>query len=583
MSTLRNFAIGTNSMIETDLLIIGAGPAGASLACFLASYGKNGLVISAAPGTANTPRAHMHNQAALQCIRNVDIGLWEECERLGQRGSSIMHYRCDYDLASPCNPMDLPQTLLEPIHVKYATANGFKVRFDTQLLSFAEDTVSGKIFCHVKDRATGAEYYITTKYLFGADGGQSIVAQQLGLPFTVLPGGGIAYNILVRADLSHLMNSRPGNLHWNLRLARDYPFMCVGRMVKPWYEWLFVIFPKGPDCTIDDRTNGQWGEVVEDMIDDNTVKVQVLGVSKWVINETSADTISRGNVFCLGDAIHRHPPTLGLGSNTCIQDSFNLAWKINLVMDGAASPGLLETYNIERQPIAAQLVKASNDMLRKHILVWQTVGVLPPGHTLEERLAGITELRENSEKGRARRKLLKERQQDLYHETGALGLEMGQLYHSHAVYVGDEPGPYLPSGKEADNPVLFYDANTYPGRRLPHVWLNTALPKKLVSTVDIAGKGRFCLFTGIGGESWKVAAAAVSESLKVPIGVVGIGFGQDWEDPYHAWADKRGVEEDGAVLVRPDLFVAWRAESSGSEEECASKLQEVMKRILYLK
>jgi 2-polyprenyl-6-methoxyphenol hydroxylase-like FAD-dependent oxidoreductase len=78
--------------LETDLLIVGAGPAGASLACFLARYGLKGLMISSAPGTADTPRAHMNNMAALECLR--DIGLWEECKKLGHAGNYIKHFRC---------------------------------------------------------------------------------------------------------------------------------------------------------------------------------------------------------------------------------------------------------------------------------------------------------------------------------------------------------------------------------------------------------------------------------------------------------------------------------------------------------
>jgi 2-polyprenyl-6-methoxyphenol hydroxylase-like FAD-dependent oxidoreductase len=81
----------SSTTLETDLLIVGAGPTGASLACFLGRYGLKGLVISSAPGTADTPRAHMNNMAALECLR--DIGLWEECKKLGHAGDHIKHFR----------------------------------------------------------------------------------------------------------------------------------------------------------------------------------------------------------------------------------------------------------------------------------------------------------------------------------------------------------------------------------------------------------------------------------------------------------------------------------------------------------
>ena len=293
-------------------------PAGASLACFLGRSGNKGIMLCSAPSTADTPRAHINNMAAMDTMR--DIGLWDECKKLGHGGDFIKHFRwcesmggeeyarnyCwgmngdrkgDYELASPCTHLDLPQSVLEPILVRYAGHHGFKVRFDTKFLSFSEDAASGKISCLVEDRVRKQQYRIVTKYLFGADGGRSRVADQLGLPFTVMPGGGLSYNIRVKADLKHIMASRPGNLHWVCRLRRDYPFMCVGRMVKPWDDWMFVLFPKGPDVVTEDKSYDEWRQIIVDMIDDSRVRnVEVEHVSKWNINETWANVISKGNM-----------------------------------------------------------------------------------------------------------------------------------------------------------------------------------------------------------------------------------------------------------------------------------------------
>jgi 2-polyprenyl-6-methoxyphenol hydroxylase-like FAD-dependent oxidoreductase len=301
--------------ISTDLLIVGAGPAGASLACFLARYGLKGIVLSAAPGTADTPRAHMNNMAAMECLR--DIGLYEECLRLGNMGDTIKHYRwCetfageeyarnyawgygdragDYETVSPCTHMDLPQSLLEPILVKYATLHGFNVRFHTELLGFSEDD-DGKYTCIVHDHLTNLNYQIKTRFLFGADGGRSLVMRELGLPMTAIPGGGLAFNVLFKCDLSDYMAHRQGNLHWCIRMERDYPFMSVLRMVKPWHEWMMVCFPKGPDVPVPERSHTEWKEIIEDFVGISDLDVEVLGVSKWLINETSADVVSKGNV-----------------------------------------------------------------------------------------------------------------------------------------------------------------------------------------------------------------------------------------------------------------------------------------------
>lgn len=105
-------------------------------------------------------------------------------------------------------------------------------------------------------------------------------------------------------------------------------------------------------------------ERIEELIGDPTVNVEMGNFSEWTVNEAWADETSKGNVFCLGDAIHRHPPANGLGSNTCIQDAYNLAWKMAYVIQKKADPSLLASYNVERQPVAKQIVAQANDTWR---------------------------------------------------------------------------------------------------------------------------------------------------------------------------------------------------------------------------
>ncbi len=82
--------------------------------------------------------------------------------------------------------------------------------------------------------------------------------------------------------------------------------------------------------------------------------------------------------FCVGDAVHRHPPIFGLGSNTCIQDAYNLAWKIAMVVKEKASAALLETFDAERQPVGQDLVKWSNELLRNQATIWGAIGASLP-------------------------------------------------------------------------------------------------------------------------------------------------------------------------------------------------------------
>ncbi len=282
--------------------------------------------------------------------------------------------------------------------------------------------------------------------------------------------------------------------------------------------------------------------------------------------------MTKSTSFCLGDAVHRHPPLNGLGSNTCIQDAFNLAWKVAYVMKGKAGPSILDSYSAERQPVGHGVITRANQGLRDHAPVWEAFGMLEP--SLEKTKKSFTELSEATEAGVARRKRLQDAIQLTSHEFHGLGIEMNQRYESKAVFLCDEkPRPPLP-----DDPVLEHDITTYPGSRLPHAWLNMRMPGKLFSTIDLAGHGAFCLLTGIGGDQWKAAAIQVAQQLSVEINAYSIGWRQDYEDVYFDWAKRREIKEDGCVLVRPDRFVAWRSDSM--VPACEEKLMVVMKSIL---
>jgi hypothetical protein len=185
----------------------------------------------------------------------------------------------------------------------------------------------------------------------------------------------------------------------------------------------------------------------------------------------------------------------------------------------------------------------------------------------------LEELKSATVEGSKRRRALHAAIKHTSHEFHGLGVEMNQYYDSQGIYTADEPNPYAPPGQAAKDKVLYHERTTYPGSRLPHAWLNKAIPRDPISTIDIAGHGVFTLLSGIGGGPWKKAAEMVAETLKVPIQVHSIGFRQDWEDVYFEWESLRGVEESGAVLVRPDRFVAWRApEVLQDTGACASKL-----------
>lgn len=590
----------SEDIVKTDFLIVGAGPAGASLACFLGAYGLKGIIIAAAPGNADTPRAHITNAAGLECLR--DVGLEEACLKAGTHGKSMEHMRwCHsmageefariyswghdptrlggYDAASPCRHFDLPQTELEPVLTRRAVHVGWSLRFNTRLVTFTRPE-RDVIISEVRDDLLGMTYKIQSKYLFGCDGARSQVVRELAIPLIKKPGQGLALNVLVKADMAHLIPNRTGNLHWVFLPEKDYPPWCwaaIVRMVKPWKEWMFICMPvPGADVSVDQfsPTKEECVPRIKEVIGDDSIDVEVLDISKWWINETVAEYYSDGNVFCFGDATHRHPPFNGLGSNTCIQDAFNLAWKIAYVMSGKADPKLLDSFSIERQPVGQDVITRANQGLRDHMDWIQVMGMMEPDKEVRKKV--LAEFDDPGEKGRKRRQDFQKGIEKTTVEVNGLGIEMNQKYFSGAVYQDDEGSPPPPPA----NPVAELHITTYPGRRLPHAWLNKRLPEKKFSTIDLAGHGQFCLLTGPGGQAWKAAADKVGKSLDVEIKAYSIGWKQDYEDVYFDWAKRREVEEDGCVLVRPDRFVAWRSKDMIPDAD--AKLEKVMRKILSL-
>jgi hypothetical protein len=243
-------------------------------------------------------------------------------------------------------------------------------------------------------------------------------------------------------------------------------------------------------------------------------------------------------------------------------------------MSGQAGHELLDSFSTERQPVGHSVITRANQGLRDHMPWMNTIGMMEPD--VQKRIEILAEFDDLGEKGRRRRQEFQKGIENTATEFHGLGIEMNQHYVSDAVYLADE-GP-APKGLEDE--VKEHHISTRPGMRLPHAWLNTRVPGEKVSTIDLAGHGRFCLITGPGGQKWKESAEKIAKVVGVEIQGYSIGWKQDYEDVYFDWARRREVEEDGCVLVRPDRFVAWRSKSMVADS--ATTLEKVMRKILSL-
>lgn len=551
---------------DTDVLVVGTGPMGATTALALATYGVRVHVVNRYNWTANTPRAHITNQRAVEVLR--DLGVEQEARRdatpwewMGDTlfttslaGPEIARLRTwgtgderigDYLQNSPSAMLDLPQDKMEPLLVKNAAARGAVFSFNTEYLGYEED--ADGVTVSLRDLKDGREYTMRARYLVGADGAKSKVMDDAGLKLEgQLARAATAY-VLFRADLTRYVAHRPSILYWIVTSNAAFGEIGMGllRAIEPWNQWIAgwgFDFTKGePDFSPEEIRRR-----VRILVGDPELEIDINSTSVWYVNQAHAPVYSKGRVFCGGDAVHRHPPSSGLGSNTCMQDAFNLAWKLAFVVKGHAGEGLLDSYTLERAPVGAQIVARANQSRLDYAPLNRC---FRDADASDPVAAGVEKLTDPGPEGVARRTALADALKLKNYEFNAQGVELNQRCVSEAV-IPDRDATEEVWKRDRQ---LYVQPTTRPGAKLPHAWL-VGKDGRRTSTLDVVGKGKFSLVTGIAGQAWVDAARKLDLPFLRTV-VIGLPGAQD---SYCSWQSVREIEEAGALLVRPDGVVAWR-------------------------
>ncbi|OSP42143.1 MULTISPECIES: FAD-dependent monooxygenase [unclassified Streptomyces] len=594
---------------RTPVLIVGGSLVGLSMSLFLGRLGVPHTLVERHAGTSIHPRGRGNNVRTMELFRAAGVeerigraasvlaenhGIWQTPSLAGDEGEWLLQ---EIDpgggLArfSPSGWCLCSQNDLEPVLLEGARELGGDLRFGTEMLSFDQDAEGVTVL--VKSRETGEHTRIRADYLVAADGPRSPVREALGIG-----------------------QNGPGDLFHNVSLT----FTSRGLAGVVGDRRFIVCYLTNPEADgallpVDNREHwvfhAPWhpehGETLEEFTDERCVAhirkavgvpdldVEITGRAAWHAAERVAERYADGRVFLAGDSAHEMSPTGAFGSNTGIQDAHNLAWKLAAVLGGWAAPGLLESYDAERRPVAEATSARASSRSSEHSHPGYTPapgapalgapapggpgagGPGGPGGPGAPVLGGPGAGGPGGPGGPGAGGPggpggpgaggpggpgMK--------PGGILNVALCYRYPRGAVLGADPATPVIPDG------VMLTGE---PGSRAPHVWLDRSGTR--ISTLDLYERSCVLLSSADGACDWHTAAAKVAKDLSVPLDAYRVGDGRGAElipEDGADWARAHGITEDGAVLVRPDGFVAWRSE--GPVQDPAAVLREAVTTVL---
>lgn len=538
---------------DVPVVIAGAGPVGLLLSILLSRQGIRNVVLEKRERINTMPRARGINVRSVEILTQLDLGeelrlgslppTWARqfvyTETMSGELVGIMPGNMGPGMAadySACEYRVAAQDRLDPM--LYAKAKSYKeatILFKSEVVDYVEDN-SGVVLTVVDHGAPqeSAQREIRAQYLIAADGGKSHLRELAGI--------GDAYNATYRSfvaarfqgDLSAYSKGREGALIWTLAPGAEgvfHPLDGAG-------SWSVQIQYNPETENPDDWSPEYVLQKIRRMIgvpDSDTLDIELVKYYKYTLTVSVADTFRKGRLLLAGDAAHRTLPHGGWGLNTGIHSAHNLAWKLGAVLRGIAPDSLLETYANERREAAlrnCEFAKVNAGHIEK------MMRSLRDSSTLEERRHIVAASRQYG---------------------NWIGLDLGIHYEG-----SEGPGAYVPDNVNpplVENPVVEYSPHAKPGWRAPHFWARTAIGGHRISATSLFDQD-FVLLAGADGVAWTRAAERIFGERGLRIVSLRVAEDGDLIPEAIDFYKLYGISLEGAVLVRPDGHVAYRALST---------------------
>ncbi len=541
------------NLLTTDVLIVGAGPVGLTLAMDLAARGVR-VVIAEIRHYAEPPNVKCNHVAARTMEQFRRLGVAQKVRDAGLPSAypndvvfrttvtgtelSRIPIPCREDRytetlgpdawwPTPEPPHRINQIFLEPILLEHTAAlEGVTLLNRTQVTNFEQDRAGVTAIALNLD--TGASQIIHAKYLVGCDGGRSEVRKQIGAK---LEGTAIIQRVqstYIRAP--QLMEMIPGKKAWscyamNPRRSGSV-FTIDGQETWLIHNHLNAEEPEFDSVDRDQSLRDILGVGPE-------FQYEVISKEDWVGRRLVSDRFRKGRIFLAGDAAHLWMPYAGYGMNAGIADALNLSWLLAAHLQGWAEASILDAYEAERQPITEQVSQFAMNHAQQ---VMKMKRAIP--HNIEEPGSSGDALR--AEMGANAYELNVQ-------QFCCAGLNFGYFYAGSPIISYDEESPpsYSMGG---------FTASTVPGCRAPHFWL-----KNGSSLYDAFGAGYTLLCFNGQTDSREFVSAA--RALGIPLQVLDLASEAKPAEYRHA-----------LVICRSDQHVVWRGDQLGPKMQALLQL-----------